>query len=93
MAEPGDGIHRRADFVAHAGQEIRLGPVRLACFGNRFLQGTRAVLNAGFQGCTIAGKFLITGLQAIQHLIEAFAEAANLVAAGNAYPFIQTGIG
>ncbi|MNF72523.1 hypothetical protein D3C84_545030 [compost metagenome] len=31
MAHADDGVHRRADFVAHGGQEVALGPGRLFC--------------------------------------------------------------
>ncbi len=72
-----DAVHRRADFVAHVGQELALGPVRL--FGV-FLRDDQLGVHAGAQP-QILLELLIAALDPRQHLVESIHQPADFVGA------------
>ena len=71
IREPDDGVHGRADFMAHIGEEFGFGGVGL------FRQLFRPVANLH-----LVLKIFQRGLQMGQHLVEALGKEARLVAPG-----------
>ena len=81
-----DAVHRRADLVAHVGEELRLGAGGLLRLPHRLLQ--RRVLGAQLGGALahllfeIAGEpaqVLLAPLDRCQHQVEGVHDAADLV--------------
>ena len=85
LREADDGVERRADFVAHAGQEVALGAAGLFGFGSRLLQladvhrhhdeAHHATIDhirrvGDMGGQAIALHVLSAALAALQHLVD-----------------------
>ena len=76
-------VQRRADFMAHIGQELGLGAVgRLrAVQGEGQIGGPRGHL--AFQLLAVVGQLAVRAFHAVQHDIESLAQLGELVAAGH----------
>ena len=79
LAQAHNGVHGGANFVAHAGQKVRLGAAgRLGLCGG-VLQGLGAVFDQGFQVFAVLLQFLVALLQALDHVVQAAPQLGQLI--------------
>ena len=76
---PHDTVHRRADLVAHAGEEVALGPAGMLRLLRGALEVARPLDDQFLQLLPVLGEVLVAAPDLAQHVVEADDEAADLV--------------
>ncbi len=89
FAQTDDGVHWRANFMAHARQKVGFGAIGLIrlCRGNGEL--VRTLLDQLFEILSILRQLLVARLQRIDHFVPALPEPGDLIVATNAKTFLQ----